>query len=238
MCVQTCIDFTRNALSATEVFGRRVLEVGAFDVNGSVRGIVTALGPSAYTGVDISEGPGVDTVCDVSDLVHRFGTDSFDVVITTEMMEHVRGWRSAIRNLTGVLRPGGVLIVTTRSRGFKYHGYPYDFWRYELDDMRAIFDHLEVQRLETDPATPGVFVKVRRPISGSQPAPDLDAMQLYSIILERRASDVTDEQLTTYLQATKTRRAIRVWMQTTVPRILPAPVKRLIKRVVPRSVWQ
>jgi hypothetical protein len=38
-----------------------------------------------------------------------------------------------------VLRPGSVLLITTRSIGFRVHGYLYDFWRYEPGDMRAIF---------------------------------------------------------------------------------------------------
>lgn len=238
MCVQSCIDFTRAALTSAEVAGRRVLEVGSYDVNGSVRRVITGLAPAAYVGVDISEGPGVDVVCDVSDLVATFGPESHDVVVTTEMMEHVRDWRSAIRNLTGVLRPGGVLLLTTRSRGFKYHGYPFDFWRYELDDMRAIFAGFELERAEPDPATPGVFVKVRRPIDGPLPATELEAIQLYSIILERRADQVSDDELRTFLARTRWRRIGREWLVSTVPRVLPRPIKTALKRVLPRSLWQ
>ena len=46
MCNRACIDFGRSHLTTDHVAGRRVLEVGALDVNGSLRPVVQAMGPS------------------------------------------------------------------------------------------------------------------------------------------------------------------------------------------------
>src|SRR2546426_6948724 len=118
MCHSGCIEFAASRLSAEEVNDRDVLEVGSRDVNGSVRTVIEALGPASYLGVDIEEGPGVDVLCDATNLVSRFGQERFDVVISTELLEHVCDWRSVIGEMKSVLRTGGVLLITTRSKGF------------------------------------------------------------------------------------------------------------------------
>src|SRR5687767_6078311 len=139
MCHQTCIPFARKHLPAESVRGKNILEVGSRDVNGSLRPFIEALFPSRYLGVDIVAGPGVDELCDVNSLCDRYGAESFDIVVSTELVEHVKDWRGAINNMKLVLKPGGDLLITTRSRGFKVHGYPWDYWRYEPSDMQAIF---------------------------------------------------------------------------------------------------
>ena len=108
-------------------------------------------------------GPGVDEVVAAEGLIARYGRESFDVVITTEMVEHTRDWPTVMSNLKGILRPGGLLLLTTRSKGFKYHAYPYDFWRYEPADLRAIFSDLEIITIEQDTDAPGVFMLASRP---------------------------------------------------------------------------
>ena len=100
-------------MTASMVEGRDVVEVGAYDVNGSVRPHIESLGPASYLGLDIEEGPGVDRVLDARDLLAELGRGSADVVISTEMIEHVRDWPVVVRNLKGLLRPGGHLLVTT-----------------------------------------------------------------------------------------------------------------------------
>ena len=185
MCNLTGIAFGEATLTPDLVAGRTVLEVGALDVNGSLRPHVESLGPARYVGVDIAPGPRVDEVVDASDLIDHFGTGSFDLVITTEMLEHIRDWRVVVHNLKGVLAPGGHLVVTTRSIGFPYHGFPHDFWRYEPTDMQAIFADLEIQSLERDwplpgcscwPASPSRSAR-RRPTSGCSRSSPVAASQ-------------------------------------------------------------
>jgi SAM-dependent methyltransferase len=195
MCNQTGIEFGARMLTAERVAGRDVIDVGALDVNGSLRPVVEPLGPARYLGVDIEKGPGVDEVVPAERLVSRYGREAFDVVITTEMVEHTRDWQTVVTNLKGVLRPGGLLLLTTRSPGFKYHAYPYDFWRYEPADLRTIFADLEILTIEEDSDAPGVFMLARRPESFVEQRPDV---QLFSIITGRREAAVSNRRIRLY----------------------------------------
>lgn len=184
MCSPSGIVFGVTSLPAAEVANKRVLEVGALNVNGGLRDILSTFGPSEYLGVDIGPGPGVDEVCDVSELVARFGEESFEIVVSTELLEHVEQWRKAVSNLKRVLRQGGTLLITTRSPGFKYHGYPNDFWRYRIEDMERIFEDFEILSLTPDPEAPGVFLKARKPTDFRET--NLEEIELYSVITGRR----------------------------------------------------
>ncbi|MEQ1761626.1 MAG: class I SAM-dependent methyltransferase [Pyrinomonadaceae bacterium] len=188
MCNSACLDFGRTKLTEADVAGKRVIEIGAVDINGSLRPDVEALGPSEYLGIDIAEGPGVDEVCNVYDLVERYGPESFDVAISSEMIEHVHDWRKAISQIKQILRPGGVLVMTTRSIGFPYHDYPFDYWRYELDDMRTIFSDMTIEALEPDTDDPGVLVKARKPENFVEN--DLSEHALYSMVIGGRSKGI------------------------------------------------
>lgn len=157
------LEFLRTRVSRDEVVGKKVLEVGSYDVNGSPRSILVPHGPAQYLGVDISKGPGVDMVCRASDLVKTFGPGTFDVVVSTEMLEHLFEWKEPLENMAGVLATGGILLVTTRSPGFQYHGYPDDHWRFTADDFRMIFLNMSIEALEPDSQSPGIFIRARKP---------------------------------------------------------------------------
>lgn len=188
MCNKACLDFGKTYLTEKDIRGKRIIEVGSRDVNGSMREIVEKFEPKAYVGVDIEMGPGVDEICDVYELVKRFGKESFDVVISTEMIEHVRNWREALSQLKQILKPKGVLLITTRSKGFPYHDYPSDFWRFEIEDMRIIFSDMDIEALESDATDPGVLMKARKNLSFEEN--DLDDHTLYSMITSKRSKDV------------------------------------------------
>jgi len=163
--------FACSALTAQDVAGKRVIEAGALDVNGSVRPYVEELGSAWYHGTDMRHGPRVDVACRAEELPEYFS--AADVVVSTEMLEHAADWQAAMRGMISVLAEGGVLVLTTRSVGFPLHGYPEDHWRFSVEAMGAIVKAagLDVERLEPDPdpASPGVFVKARKPAGWSWP---------------------------------------------------------------------
>jgi SAM-dependent methyltransferase len=198
MCNMACLQFGEKTLRREDIENKRVIEVGAYDVNGSLRTPIEALKPAEYVGVDISEGYGVDIVCPAEDLLKRFKEASFDAVVSTEMLEHVRDWRKVVSNFKGICRPGGVILITTRSQGFEYHGWPYDFWRFETSDMERIFSDFIIENLEADPSAPGVFIKARKPEAFTEK--ELSDVELYSVVLGRRVRDIDDRTLEGFIK--------------------------------------
>ncbi len=225
MCSPNCVEFVARSLGPADVGGRRVLEVGSYDVNGSVRAIAREAGAGSYLGVDIVPGPGVDEICEAGELLSRYGPGSFDVVISTEMLEHVEDWRRVVENLKGVLAPEGLLVLTTRSPGFAFHGYPLDFWRFSADDMRRIFADMRIEKLESDaPEVPGVFLRARR-IPGANPT-DLSAVNVYSVVRRRVIARATslDRWASSVIGHTRSFLAA----------VAPAGLKRYLRRVIAR----
>jgi SAM-dependent methyltransferase len=185
MCTESCIDFGKKCIKEEDIRGKSVIEVGSFDINGSLRPVAQALGSSSYIGVDIEFGPGVDQICSAENLINKFGCEKFDMVICTELLEHVKNWQTAIHNIKQIIKPGGVLLITTRSKGFAYHGYPFDFWRYEQSDMKSIFSDFNIEVLENDPLSPGVFLKARKPLNFVENK--LVTYKLYSIVESKKS---------------------------------------------------
>ncbi len=128
-------------------------------------------------------------------------------MISTELLEHVRDWRRVVSNFKRVLKPGGGLLITTRSRGFPYHAYPHDFWRYELADMRAIFSDFEIETLTPDSGSPGVLLKARKPAAFMEN--ETSGHQLFSIVRGRVERDVSDESIRIFHRRGRVQRRVR-----------------------------
>lgn len=123
---ESVMEFVAEVLPPPAVRGLRVLEVGSYDVNGSVRSFLAPVA-GVYVGIDIRPGPGVDVVCDAA---HAGELGLFDVVVSTEMMEHAADWRASLRGIVRALRVGGVLALTMRGPGAGRHDHPGDYWRF------------------------------------------------------------------------------------------------------------
>jgi len=151
---------------------------------------------STCTTARTQAGPGVDELLDVCNLVEKYGACSFDVLLSTEVIEHVRDWRRAIWNMKTVLRPGGWLLLTTRSPGFRIHDYPHDYWRFEKGDIPSILRDFTIGRLEEDPIAPGVFLLAQR--NTAQEALDLSYHRLYSVARCKRIRNLSSLDILLY----------------------------------------
>jgi len=188
MCNATVYEFFMRYVNVEEFNGKRILEVGSKYVNGGVRPLIERFcEPKEYVRTDIGSGRFVDLLLPAEKLEY-FGTEHFDVVISTEVLEHVQDWRLVINNIKKVLKRGGYAYITARSRGTPYHGYPYDFWRYEIEDGNRIFSDFEIIVVQKDEAGDGIFLKARKPES-YKPV-DLSSLPLYSILLGERTSRI------------------------------------------------
>ena len=95
-----------------------MLEIGSYDVNGSIRSLFTTAGQ--YIGVDLCEGPGVDLVSYGHELNQPTG--SFDITLSGECFEHDPHWRETFLNMVRMTRPGGLVAFSCASRGRLEHG--------------------------------------------------------------------------------------------------------------------
>ena len=110
MCNVAVIEFFIESIKAEELNGKRVLEVGSKYVDGSVRPLIeNFFSPKEYIGVDIEPGKFVDLILPAEKLLGYFGSESFDVVVTTELLEHVMDWRLVVNNMKMILKRTGYI---------------------------------------------------------------------------------------------------------------------------------
>ena len=82
---------------------------------------------STHVGVDPVENPHAELRGPVEALPVEDG--SYDVVLCSQVLEHVDDPAQAVRELCRALRPGGWLLLTTHGT-YYYHPLPNDFWRW------------------------------------------------------------------------------------------------------------
>jgi SAM-dependent methyltransferase len=135
----------------------RTLEIGSRDVNGSVRSLFTG----EYVGLDAQTGKGVDVLATSWDI--PFNRNTFDVVVSTSMLEHDRYFWRTLQNVSWVLKPGGYFILTTVSWGFFEHDKP-DYYRFLPDSWETLMELADCEMIDSrdDPQSGGPQLTGRR----------------------------------------------------------------------------
>lgn len=97
---------------------QKVLEIGSYDVNGTIRDIIGAC--ESYLGVDLVDGPGVDLVSFGHEL--ELESESFDLTLSAECFEHDPHWATTFLNMIRLTKSNGIVAFTCASLGRPEHG--------------------------------------------------------------------------------------------------------------------
>jgi len=127
---------------ASHATARRTLDIGAQN------GPYAAHFPHRVA-LDIRRGIGVQIIGDTQAL--GIADATFDVVLCTEVLEHLPEPQQAVDEMFRVLKPGGQLLLTTRFL-FPIHDAPHDYFRYTKYGLRHLLRRFEILELheETD----------------------------------------------------------------------------------------
>jgi SAM-dependent methyltransferase len=105
----------------------------------------------------------IDLLCDVCDM-KPVADDSVGLVLNIESLEHIARPRKALEEIHRVLRPEGLLVLTTVMH-FKIHPCPKDYWRFTPDGLELLLGRFKILdcTLEGSLKRPkGVWVAARK----------------------------------------------------------------------------
>ena len=104
--------------------------------------------------LDIEARDGIQIVSDAQAL--SLADEVFDVVLCTEVLEHLPEPQRAIDEMYRVLKPGGRLLLTTRFL-FPIHDAPHDYFRYTKYGLRHLMRAFVIESLEEETTTVGTL---------------------------------------------------------------------------------
>jgi len=107
--------------------------------------------------------PCIDILCDITDM-KPIPDESIGLVLNCESLEHLPYPQKAIDEIHRVLRPNGLLILTTVMH-FKIHRAPKDYWRFTPDGIELLLSRFKIIdcTLEGDSKRPkGIWVTAQK----------------------------------------------------------------------------
>ncbi len=91
-----------------------------------------------YLGVDLPANEKADSPVS-TDGKMQLPDEFANVVLSTQVLEHVGNPMEYLRECHRILKPGGLLILSTHGY-WKYHPDPADYWRWSSDGLRRIVE--------------------------------------------------------------------------------------------------
>jgi SAM-dependent methyltransferase len=102
--------------------------------------------------LDINPAAGATYCADLCRNNENIPAERFDIVVCTEVLEHVLNPFAAVAEIRRVLKPGGLLLASSPFN-FRIHGPLPDCWRFTEHGWRSLltaFESVEVSALEDD----------------------------------------------------------------------------------------
>lgn len=102
-----------------------------------------------YVGVDVGDNPKADIKIEPGD---RLGAadGEFDIVLSSQVLEHVVDVEQYMNECYRILKPGGLLLLSTHGT-WQFHASPYDYNRWTIMGLRHL---LESYRFEVSGSVP------------------------------------------------------------------------------------
>jgi SAM-dependent methyltransferase len=108
--------------------------------------------------LDVAPAPSVDVVGDARHM--PFSDASMEVVLITQVLEHIPEPIAVISEIWRVLKPGGTLLLSVPSI-FPQHGSPGDYWRYMPQGLQWILRDFHNVTVKGEAGTvPSIFLVV------------------------------------------------------------------------------
>ncbi|NMO09458.1 class I SAM-dependent methyltransferase [Methanobacterium subterraneum] len=101
--------------------------------------------------LDIDPTSGADFIADITKYNKQLKNQSFDIIFCTEVLEHTVNPFNAIKEIYRLLKPRGILILSTPFN-FRIHGPLPDCWRFTEHGLRELlknFSKIEISAVET-----------------------------------------------------------------------------------------
>ena len=198
------VSYDRPAILAMagDVRGKRVLDVGC--ATGALTEALADRG-AQVTGVDVNPrfielararlgDRAVFEVADISAPMPTLGDESFDIVTASLVLHYLRDWATPLREFARILRPGGLLLVSTHhpTQDVGIADPPADYfetvlltdtWRKAGRTFEVRFYHRPISAIVDALADAGFLIE-RIP----EPAPDPDAFAANPALYQRMRS--------------------------------------------------
>jgi SAM-dependent methyltransferase len=124
--------FSRTVKPASPIyeFGSRQADIGS-DAN--LRGYFPDC--DEYIGCDMQPGTGVDRIMNIHSI--DMLSESVPTVLCLDTLEHVEYPRRAVEEMTRILKPDGVLLISSLMN-FPIHNHPNDYWRFTPEGFHSL----------------------------------------------------------------------------------------------------
>lgn len=134
---------TREVINYTQKYiSGRTLDLGAGSAK--YREIIKQR-TAEYITFDMVPGEKTDIIGDALDM--PFDAESFDTVVSTQVLEHVEKPWLMVKEIHRILKKNGICILTAPFIG-AYHPDPHDYFRYTTEGMKSLFENENFEIIE------------------------------------------------------------------------------------------
>jgi SAM-dependent methyltransferase len=135
--IRRTVDKLLNKIKKYDINGYNILEIGPKDFN-----FKSSFNKAKVYTTDYKPGP-VDFVMDICENNESIiKNNSFDMVVCTEVLEHTTNPFNAVIEIYRILKPKGIVYVTTPF-DFRIHGPLPDCWRFTEHGLKELFKNFK-----------------------------------------------------------------------------------------------